>query len=622
MTKMDELLRTWVTAGAIAEIDYHLARMVGRYDETPGRESAMLGACVLSAMAARGHVCVQLADVAGAWFPFETDAVERVTLPDDKEWLLALRDSSAVVSVAHTQQAPRPMLVDDAGRLYWYRLWDRECQVAQRLSEMASATPLFDADAAKTHLETLFPIANDQRLAGAVALRSQIAVVTGGPGTGKTWTVARVLVALMRGRPMESDALARFALAAPTGKAATRLGLSLAASLEVLTLSPEERAAIPTTVYTLHRLLASSNGAFGGGRDDGGSQRYLDADVVVVDEASMMDLEMMHALLFAMHPKATLILVGDPHQLASVEAGQVLADLCAEPGPRSAQADAELGALSGWSVESSPDDDRSRLADNIAPLTQNYRFSEDSGIGAIASAIEAGNVNKAMSVLSSARDDLEWFSQSQDADALGLSIFEGYNDYVSAIQRDGSPAQLLSAFSGYCVLCAHRHGVSGVNDINRYLDAEMRRRLSVGPAQTWYVGRAIMIGRNDYEQGLFNGDVGIYWSASAAPGRVYFTDAEGQVRGVAPERLPAHELAFAMTVHKAQGSEFDSISFLLPDAASLVLSRELVYTALTRAKKVARVFGMESVLRDALKRPFQRYSGLGERLRESTGVPD
>ena len=329
----------------------------------------------------------------------------------------------------------------------------------------------------------------------------------------------------------------------------------------------------------------------------------------------MVDLVLMRRVLAALSLNTRLILLGDAHQLASVETGQVLADLC--PVDAISYSPAVARALNAVAETSLATDQRpsSPLADVTINLKKNYRFAEGSGIGELAKRVNSGDVPGTLAVLSNSWGDLAWHTKVA-AEDLEIQLSAGFRSYIEALKAGEDPRQWLDAFDKYRVLCAYRHGTWGTIRLNRLLDRYLSQALSHSTGSPWYSGRPVMIVQNDYEQGLFNGDVGIYGPGGRRGGTVYFSSGEGAMRGIAPEQLPPYETAFAITVHKAQGSEFETIALVLAEQRSLILTRELFYTGITRARSFVHLFASESIVKDTVKRKLRRHSGLRERLRD------
>jgi exodeoxyribonuclease V alpha subunit len=571
---------------------------------------------LLSLATSSGHVCIDLGEIAAATAP-----------PADAGALRAALLRSGLVA---TPAAPDrcPMILDDDGRLYLHRYFDYETRLARRIAAFSRTTwgadigpgsralldDLFAANAARLAGRTDW-----QKLAAALALLRGLTVVSGGPGTGKTTAVVNLLACLL-----DRDPACRVALAAPTGKAAARM---LDALRERAAHLPAEiRARLPQDSYTIHRLL--------GVTPDGGRFRHhqdnpLAIDVLVVDEASMLDLSLATRLLEAVPPAARVVLLGDKDQLAAVESGAVFAELCADPTLSAPlrQRLAEVAGSHADDIRPPPPAVPSPLQDSVVWFADSYRFSRNSGIGRLASAINAGDADTVVQWLRAGGDDSVGWEEDAASSlpaATLADLADGYAPYIEALRHSTTdlPA-LFSAFGAYRVLCAVRDGPRGVDFINTQLAGEFRRRLDptlpVDTRAEWYAGRPVMVLENDYVLKLFNGDIGIALPDSAGRLLVHFPAGQDGYRALPPPRLPRHETAFAMTVHKSQGSEFDAVRLILPASSGGVLSRELLYTAVTRARQRVGIVGGEAVLRQAIMTPTRRHSGLMARMR---GAPD
>jgi len=371
-----------------------------------------------------------------------------------------------------------------------------------------------------------------------------------------------------------------------------------------LPVSDAVKDALPDEARTLHRLLGS--------RGDSPKVRHdaahpLALDVLVVDEASMVDLALMAKLVAALPPKARLILLGDKDQLAAVEAGAVFAELCEGRGFDS-QAAADLQRLTGQNVP--VETPRSRLGDAVVLLTHSHRFAGDSGIGELARRINGGDAKGTVALLQEGRPDLAW-NAAPSPTALIERLEQGYAPYLQAA-RQTDPSAAFEAFNGFRALTAQREGVFGVTGINEALEARFKRRLGVPARERWYPGRAVMVRQNDYALGLFNGDIGLCLKTEQGL-RVFFEGDEGY-RDFAPARLPSHDSAFAMTVHKSQGSEFTEVLLALPEQPSPLLTRSLFYTGITRAKRKVEIWALPARLAEAVNTRAERAAGLAERL--------
>ncbi len=579
------------------------ALQVERWARAQGDDAATAtrvrqAAHALSLATGDGHVCLPLADLDAG------EGLRRVLL------------SSGVVGTPAAPRA-RPLILDDEDRLYLHRHFDYERRLAQRLMRAATAAPAAVDAATQQRLKTLFgrEAGPDwQKIAAALALRQRLVVVSGGPGTGKTTTVVNLLACLIEQNPQ-----ARIALAAPTGKAAARMSEAL--RQRAAHLPPALRERLPAQAATVHRLL----GAFPGGFTHHAG-RPLAIDALVVDEASMLDLALATRLLEAVPESARLILLGDKDQLAAVESGAVFAELSADPSLSAACIDelarlCELPAAAivpGTPLEASP------LRDSVVWLTRNFRFAADSGIARAAASVRDGRSDALLARLRQGEDEaLHWLDDgaAAPAPATWQCMREGYAAYLQAVREArGDIAAITRAFERFRVLCAVREGPRGVEAINRRLADEARTLLAPDSVTPWFTGRPVMVLRNDPLLKLFNGDIGITLPDADGAPRVHFADAAGGFRAVPAPRLPPHETAFAMTVHKAQGSEFDEVLVLLPAQRSRVLTRELLYTALTRARRRVHLAADAAVLAAAVAARTRRQSGLLTRLRDASAA--
>lgn len=597
-----------VQSGDLASIDAEFGGLLARRAAstlTSIEETRFLGfaAAMLSAERARGNSCLELRSLAGAAAPWK-DGVGGA-LPDLDAWRALLLKSG----VCGDGKAPMPLVIE-GGRLYLYRYHAAECRLANAIRTRVRQPQLErpPADSTCGMFRTLFPAPVDgatdwQAVAAAAALRGALTVITGGPGTGKTTTVARILALLLHENPA-----AQVALAAPTGKAAARLVESIRGSVSSLPVDDALRRRMPTTSRTLHRLLGYQpwNDTFAHGADV-----PLAEDVVIVDEASMVDVLMMDALFAALRPRARLILLGDRDQLASVDTGYVLGDLCRAAegcGHVHGEPLARLfGALSGCTLDANRGATPER--DAVVRLVKSYRFEKQPGIGALADAVRRGAAASALAVLADAtRGDATRRDGTRSAAELLAPCANAVNDYLAA----ETPAQALDRFDAFRVLCALRDGPAGVTGLNEQIERWLRTR-GIPTRARWYDGRPVLVTANDQATGLFNGDVGVT-TISGGQARVWFRDANGQPRAVAPARLPAHETAWAMTVHKSQGSEVGQVVLVLPDEDTRLLTRELLYTGVTRARTSVDIVGDPELLQLGIERATVRASGLAARL--------
>lgn len=464
---------------------------------------------------------------------------------------------------------------------------------------------------------------NWQKVAAATAITRQFSVISGGPGTGKTTTVAKLLAALVKQAQHTSPDgelhVPNIKLVAPTGKAAARLTESIGLAVQSLPVEPEVRQRIPTQSSTIHRLLGSVPNQVDF-RHHRGNPLHL--DVLVVDEASMVDLPMMARLLDALPPHAKLILLGDRDQLASVEAGAVLGDICAFSHQGYSQEQGRLlSHLTGYDFTPTQPGTVSKVADSLCMLRKSYRFHAESGIGKLAKAINEGKPHDVEKVCRQGFRDINNYPLSAESYQTMINLtVTFYRDYLDAIEQKQEPKDVLKAFSKVRLLCALREGDFGVAGLNQRIERELVRIGKIRPTdETWYAGRPVMITRNDHGLGLYNGDIGIViMDHKVTPDqphlRVYFEMPDGSIRSVLPSRLPAHETVYAMTIHKSQGSEFADTLMVLPADFSPILTRELIYTGVTRAKEKLHLFAQQEVVNRAVRLRTERASGLAQLL--------
>ncbi len=666
------LLDQWVDRGWLRALDVALVRFL--HEEASDAPAAvLLAAALVSHQLGRGHVCLdvqrtleQPADTL-AIPPERSQSPELPTIPQPEDVLNGLTPQAWCTLLQRTDLVDdgsgRAPLVLRGHRLYLQRYWRDERDVERALkSRMADGSTLaaaWPADLMRATLDRLFPASGSpavdwQKIACAVAARSAFSVITGGPGTGKTTTVVRLLALLQHlavsqapHRPME------IRLAAPTGKAAARLKQSIRRAIHQLPSIHEDGTTmaehIPSDVTTLHRLL--------GTRPDSRLFRHdarhpLALDVLVIDEASMVDLDMMAATLRALPPQARLILLGDKDQLASVEAGSVLGELCQRASSGHYRSDIAQ-ALHDLTDQTIPldlqDPHGSTLDQHIVMLRHSHRFDANSGIGRLATAVNAGDVSAIDQVLADRPLDLieHRLSTLEDPrlddvvlgplqDTAGPQGLVGYLQIMRDERPDWSAEtthwnhwalRVLAAHGRFQLLCALRNGPYGVVGLNRRIESVLQRHHWIEPTAPWYAGRPVIVTRNDYTLGLMNGDIGITLpvpSRGHTGGelewglRVAFPthDDANPIHWVLPSRLPAAETVYALTVHKSQGSEFEHCALLLPPERSSVITRELIYTGITRGKSWFSLISLTNhrLLQEASQHQVQRSGGLFDQM--------
>lgn len=600
----------------LGDLDLHFARAMARLGAERD-ERVSLAAAMVSQKVQAGHVCLDLPRLCQSALVVEAEhGPIELTWPALEGWLTALRASA----LCGDEHALTPLYLDADGRLYLRRYFEHERNLARAILERARRAPLPVSPAVlQSGLDRLFgrerrarskaarraqldlfstpdtePQGLDlQRLAAARAVELAFSVISGGPGTGKTSTVVKILALLVEQALGNGEPAPRVQLLAPTGKAAARLSEAIKRAKRELDCSPEVRSAIAEDASTIHRALRAS----GGNRHGFGHNHEspLAADVVIVDEASMVDLALMARLLDAVPSKARLILLGDKNQLASVEAGAVLGDICG-------------AGLVGLSTAA--------IASSIVHLTHSYRYAPKSGIRQLADAINDAQPARVLAILRDpALSDVALVETTEGSPVPAALFAAAARAFVPFFEApDG--ARKLHALERFRVLCAHRRGPYGQLAIDAGIEAELRRTGFITSSSERYDGRPIIVTQNDYQARLFNGDVGVLLRDPLSPERLraVFAGSDGRVREISAARLPPHEGVYAMSVHKSQGSELDEVAVVLPSVPSPVLSRELLYTAVTRVRHGVAICGRAEVLAAGASAPLVRSSGLAERL--------
>jgi exodeoxyribonuclease V alpha subunit len=610
-------IRQLIASSAFSDLDRHFAAFIEK-QAACGQPLIGLAAALASRKRSEGHICLDLEALAGSTFPdLPADGISPIQLPRLKDWTKALKPSPVVGLPGDF----KPLVLDARHRLYLHRYWEYEQSLAAAILKRATELPPQpDPPMLDQKLQALFPpepggTVNWQGVAGLAAVRRKFCVISGGPGTGKTHTLVLILALLLE---LERNRKLRIAVAAPTGKAAARIQDSIRTVKATLACDEAIRAQLPERATTIHRLLGylPDSARF---RHD--ADNPLPYDVVAVDEASMVDLALMAKLFQAIPTSARVMLLGDKDQLASVEAGAVLGDICAA-------AAADMVRTRSTASLTSPAENGTRwnaslpakhaLADCVVQLRKNYRFGQQSAIYRLSNAINEGCAEEALHILrdggANAATDLVSTPLPRRAElkaALRARVTTGFSEFLKA----PDPLAALAALARFRILCALREGPFGVTGLNQSAEDILEEAGLIRPQNAWYARRPIMITRNDYNLKLFNGDIGLLLpdSDSGEP-RAFFPGPDNTLRKFLPLRLPEHETAYAMTVHKSQGSEFDRVLLILPDRESPVLSRELLYTGITRARTSVELWFDEKVFRAALARRVTRTSGLCDAL--------
>jgi exodeoxyribonuclease V alpha subunit len=627
-----EVLGPFIEAGLFGEYEVQFAAGVLRLQPGLGHEELL--ALAVAARAPRfGHVCTPLDAMAVRLAELDGEEADNLPWPSADAWAASLTRSSIVSVVAEPTTGPLRPLVWDGDRLYLHRYWHYELAIADDLlRRCVPADPAhptgsgLHADAVDRVLDSLFGTdARDlQRLAARRALDPGVSIIAGGPGTGKTYTVARLLaaahlVAAEQGRTLS------VALAAPTGKAAARMGEAVQAALEDINRSDQPGAAgglmATTAPTTIHSLLGWEDRTHF--RHD--REHPLPEDMVIIDETSMVSLPLMAKLLDAIRPDASVVLVGDPYQLASIEAGTVMSDVVGPVGrPETAEDLVATETAAAHSVVEVPTlwDSLAPpapvgpgvLADRVTVLRTMRRFGGDSTIAALANAVRTGDGRRALELLEAGAADLRWV-RPDDAERLAevtAELVDAGTELVTTAGRGDGPAA-LDAAGRVKVLAATRRGPNGMAEWTGRIEQGVALRVAdFHPDRRWHVGRPVLVTANDRVNGVFNGDTGVV--VKGEEGMEVALTSGDELRYLAPSRLDRVETWWAMTVHKSQGSEFPHAVVALPEHQSPILTRELLYTAVTRARQRLTVVAGAEAVQQAIARPLARASGLRSRL--------
>jgi len=612
------MLKTLANArqqGLISELELQFCFFLDELEKKASPELLLAAALCIRATRT-GDVCLSLNDLAGTTiFAEDETGQEGLILPALPDWMESLRNSAVVGEPGEY----KPFILDEGNRLYLYRYWDYERRLAENISRRLQL-PLcsIEKDSFVEGLNRFFPGDHGpevdwQKTAVAVALLKKFSIISGGPGTGKTFTVVKLLALLQE---TAAPNFLRIGLAAPTGKAAVRLSESIRSAKQYLSGAQEIMEHVPEDAKTIHRLLGAKKGkpSFHHDKDN-----QLHLDVLVIDEVSMADLALLCKLFEAFPDQGRLVLLGDKDQLASVEAGRVLGDICGEVERNrfsSPMANRIVRLYPGGIPAGSMEKEVPPLEDSMVLLEKSYRFEPTGAIGSLAKAIKKGDMQQVVSCFADGdKRNVRWHAgyDAESLKELASCVREGLQDYFQA--RDHQEA--FAAFSHFRLLCVHRRGRYGVAAMNNWIEGLLEQAGLKARADTWYKGRPVLITKNDYVRDLYNGDIGITWNDGAGNLRVYFFLPDGLTRSFSPLRIPEHETSFALTVHKSQGSEFGRVALLLPENPSPLMTRELFYTAVTRARSSLEFWGDPKVLNYALLHLTKRNSGLHDLLWQS-----
>jgi exodeoxyribonuclease V alpha subunit len=616
--RAEGLLAPFNAAGVLAAADVHVARTLGALGGA-GDDRVLLAAALAVRGPRLGHVRVDLAAIRETVAVEADEALDLAGLPwpEPEAWLRAVA-GSPLVADGEDAPAQRPLRLSGTA-LYLDRYWREERQVAADLRALAEPAGGVDERVLARGIDRLFEDepGGRQALAAASAVLRRLAVVAGGPGTGKTTTVARIVALLAEQARATGGAPPLVALAAPTGKAAARLQEAVREAAGALETTDAVRAQLAgLEASTLHRLLGWRPGSHSRFRHH--RTNRLPHDVVLVDETSMVSLSLMARLVEAIRAGARLVLVGDPGQLTSIEAGVVLGDVVG-PAARelllSAAARDRLAAAVAGPVQAADPPPGATVADGIVLLDRGHRFGP--AVATVAEAIRRGDGDGVIGALRDGGAGVRWLeadvAEPHGDDAAAEIREEAVTSIraVLAAARAGDARGALDALGAFRLLCGHRRGPHGVSWWTERIERWLADELETGAR--WYAGRPLLVTQNDYGLRLYNGDTGVV-VATPDGGVAAAFDRGGQTLTVGPGRLEAVETVYAMTIHKSQGSQFGTAAVVLPPPSSALLTRELLYTAVTRAEERLIVAGTEEAVRAAVARPAARASGLRERL--------
>ncbi|SES77430.1 exodeoxyribonuclease V subunit alpha [Thorsellia anophelis] len=687
-TPLMDWFESQIASDMIAVIDKQLTFFLMRFCQEKlseiERDQLAIFLCYLSHKMAQGDVCIRIDNkisktILPAFFTTLPLELQRSLTQLTSIMLIDILNKSELAIIAETdievieslkQVDSIPPIIMVGNRIYWQRMWEDEHKVADYLVKQSKQADTSPFDSMKSVLNQVFANSDcqidRQKIAGAIALSKSISIISGGPGTGKTTTVAGILLSALRLNPNKR---LRILLAAPTGKAAARLTESLLGARNQFVLSESEKENLALEAVTLHRLLgASLNGD--GFRHHNGNP--LHGDILVVDEASMIDLRLMSALIDALSPTMRVILLGDKDQLSSVAPGRVLGDICSFGqltfSHHHANYLAELMSLELETLYDPALSNQSTVGDVIGLLTKSRRFAEDSKIGKLATAINTQKRKEVESLLldhqcefdgKSAQflakepgfkyvdfADTENYEKAQCYEALLNDCLIGFKPYLELVAAfvEGKPLidvkntlstideqntlsqenskeseaiiDILKQFNKFRVLASIHSGLFGTDSLNENLILRLQEaKLITRSRDKHFIGRPILITRNDASLKLFNGDIGVTLrDLESGQMRVYFLSPTGQLQSVVPSRLPEHETAFVMTVHKSQGSEFEHTLIVLPDVPNPVLTKELIYTAVTRARTQLTLYSSMQILQGTIRQLTPRTSGLIDQI--------
>lgn len=620
---MKKLLHALNERGLLSDIDIYFAFFIDSLEDEKENSELLLAAALTSNMTTdQKHICLDLKEFSGKSihdiFPDNPlpEETGNIKLPSSGEWTKKLKESRSVGIPGELA----PLILDSAGRLYLQRYWNYENELAQSIKKRIMENSVsVDIELLKDGLARYFPNSPDapapnwQKVAAFAALSRNFCVISGGPGTGKTRTAAAIAGLLLEQSGTEKF---RILLAAPTGKASIRLKESVRETKNKLDCPEKIKDMIPEEASTIHRLLGYIPGS---PYFQYNKSNPLPAEAVIVDEASMIPLALMSKLLDAVPEKSRVILLGDKDQLASVEAGFTMNDICDAAGDNvfSPEFIETYRRLAGEELPASTEN-KGKICDFAVSLKHSYRIENRSAIGPAGMAVNCGDSQKLFEIIRDAPPEQLSFQKISDRAELKHKLGKQVDAHFLPYFGMRNISEALNAFNGFKILAALREGYFGISSLNLMIEEIISEKLALYRKGPFYHGQPVMISRNDYRNRLFNGDTGMIWKAPGGKSqlRAYFPSEEGKLRDFSPSHLPQNETAYAVTIHKSQGSEYDSVLIIMPDKISPLLSRELIYTAVTRARKKVEIWGTPDIIDYAVKSRIIRSSGLKDMLLE------
>ena len=600
--------------GIFSDLDISFAKFIHRISDKKPPELFWSTLLLSYVSSSEGHVCLDLEGV-NSVFPAEIVNKKIPALPPIKKLTEIITQCSVVGKPA--EFCP---LILDGQLLYLQKFCHYENGIAEKLISISKKNiEISDSDNLLKLLDKYFPQEkkgiNWHRIAAFIAATKQLCIITGGPGTGKTTSVVKILAILLE---LERDRELRVALAAPTGKAAARMDEAVNKAKDSLENFKDIHGEMPPSASTIHRLLGAipRSHSFRYNEDN-----LLPFDIVVIDEASMIDLSLMAKLLNSQPDHCRLILIGDRDQLASVEAGSVFGDIC-KPGYLPVFSKSFRDNILPFTSNNLPNNTIKKatpdIADCMVELKKVYRFTGP--LAECSNSVKKDEGGKTFSIITKTDPEvIQWKELTGGihlSDSIKESVLQNWQAYLEADTIE----KMFSAFNRFRTLCVLRSGPFGVENINRLIKNILSKEGAISPTSKWYTKKPVMITKNDYQMNLFNGDTGIVAPDPQDEGKLkaWFppltTDKKAAFRSFSPSRLPANETAYAITVHKSQGAEFDTVMLLLPDKDTPLLTRELIYTGITRAREKVIIYGKEEIFKAAVARGIERRSGLKEKL--------